>query len=287
MITMGRLEHIHVAAEAGAPMRALEVADVTAGAGLVGDRYARGEGHWRDARVSRDLTLVEAEALLALQHEHGIILVPGEVRRNLTTRGIKLDGLIHHFFWVGDVLARGTSWCEPCQHLVDLTGKPLLRPLVHRGGLRAEVLTGGRIRLGDPIQPSHEQRGVGVLVVRDGSVLLARRLSSRGQGTWSFPGGKPHDQESAEACALRELYEETGLIGSQPEMVGQTLAGVPDSREVFRTDFIRVSVPRGEPELREPDKSEDWQWCRWQRLPAPLFSPVEAFIATGYRPLSA
>jgi MOSC domain-containing protein YiiM len=284
MTMRGRLEHIHVAAEASVAMRALEEAEVTAGAGLVGDRYARREGHWRDANVSRDLTLVEAETLEALRREHGIDLAPGEVRRNLTTRGVALDGLIDRYFWVGEVLVKGAGRCEPCQHLVQLTGKPVLSPLVHKGGLRGDVLTGGWIRVGDPIQSADEQRGVGVLVVRDGSVLVGRRLSTRGHGTWSFPGGKPRDEESAEACALRELYEETGLVGSEPEVVGQTLAGVPDSREVFRTEFVRVKVPRVEPELREPDKTEAWRWCRWRRLPLPLFSPVAAFIATGYHP---
>ncbi len=284
MITTGSLEHIHIATSAGGPMDSLDEGEVVAGAGLTGDRYARREGFWQDARVSRDLTLVEAEALDALRQEHGIDFAPGEVRRNLTTRGVSLDELIDRYFWIGNVLARGTRRCEPCQHLVDLTGKPLLRPMAHRGGLRADVVTGGRIRVGDVIEPTEEQRGVGVLVIRDGYVLVGRRLSHRGQGTWSFPGGKPNDNESAQDCALRELYEETGLIGAKPELIGQTLAGVPDSREVFRTDFIRVAVADGQPLVREPDKMERWNWFSWQRLPVPLFPPVAAFIASGPNP---
>jgi ADP-ribose pyrophosphatase YjhB (NUDIX family) len=280
----GRLEHIHVAAEAGGSMRRLDETDIIAGVGLAGDRYARGEGFWKDDRVSRDLTLVEAEALEVVRRDHGIDLAPGETRRNLTTRGVSLEALIDRYFWIGGVLARGTSRCDPCQHLADLTGKPVLRPLVRKGGLRADCLMGGKIQVGDPIQPTEEQRGVGVLVVRSGNVLLGRRLSPRGHGTWSFPGGKPNDNESAQACAVRELYEETGLIGTKPELIGQTLAGVPDSREVFRTDFIRVQVAPGEPELREPDKTEGWTWYRWQSLPLPLFPPVAAFIASGPNP---
>lgn len=264
-------------------MRRLDETDIIAGVGLTGDRYANRAGYWRDARVSRDLTLVEAEALESLR-EHGIDLAPGETRRNLTTRGVSLEALIDRYFWIGGVLARGTSRCEPCQHLADVTGKPLLRPLVRKGGLRADCLLGGKILVGDPIQPTDEQRGVGVLVVRSGNVLLGRRLSPRGHGTWSFPGGKPNDNESAQACALRELYEETGLIGTKPELIGQTLAGVPDSREVFRTDFVRVEVAAGEPELREPDKTQGWTWYRWPGLPLPLFAPVAAFIASGHNP---
>jgi 8-oxo-dGTP pyrophosphatase MutT (NUDIX family) len=280
----GRVEQIRIASAAGGPMRALSQADVIAGAGLAGDRYARRAGYWLDDRVSRDLTLIEAEALDGLRQEHGIALAPGETRRNLTTRGVKLEELINCYFWVGEVLARGTRRCDPCQHLVELTGKPLLRPLVKKGGLRADVLTSGRIHAGDAIQPVDEQRGVGVLVVRGRNVLVGRRRSLRGHGTWSFPGGKPLDHESAEACALRELYEETGLAGSDPQGIGQSLAGVPDTREVFRTDFIRVNNTGGEPELREPDKTEGWTWCDWERLPVPLFSPVAAFVAAGYQP---
>src|SRR5205823_13063516 len=110
-----------------------------------GDRYASGNGHYRDDRVSRDLTLVEAEVIEALARDHGIELAPGELRRNVTTRGVRLDDPLGRSFLVGEVLCRGTWLCEPCQYLVDLTGKPLLRPLVHRGGLRADVLRGGWI----------------------------------------------------------------------------------------------------------------------------------------------
>ena len=144
------VEHIHIAEAKGAPVRALASAEAVAGAGLVGDRYARRQGLRREGDESQDLTLIEAEAVEALL-ESGIALAPGESRRNLTTRGVRLNDLVGKEFWIGEVLARGTELCEPCSDLVALTGKPLLRPLVHRGGLRADLLTSGRISVGDRI----------------------------------------------------------------------------------------------------------------------------------------
>jgi MOSC domain-containing protein YiiM len=147
----GVVEAIYIADTAGAPIRALETVEAVAGVGLAGDRYSVGAGHYQDEKVSRSLTLIEAEAIETLASEHGIQLAEGETRRNLTTRGIDLNALVGRRFRVGDVLCEGTRLCEPCQYLTDLTGKPLLRALVHRGGLRADILTGGRIRRGDRV----------------------------------------------------------------------------------------------------------------------------------------
>jgi MOSC domain-containing protein YiiM len=149
----GRVEHLHLAQAAGAPMARVAEAEAVAGAGLRGDRYADGAGYWRDARVSRDLTLVEGE----VADEVG---VPGELRRNVTTRDVRLNDLVGRTFWVGDVLCRGTELCEPCRHLEELTGKRLLRDLVHRGGLRARILSGGVLRVEDPIEMAEELDGV-------------------------------------------------------------------------------------------------------------------------------
>ena len=148
----GVVEAIHIASAAGEPVCAVDAVRAIAGVGLEGDRYAVGLGHYKDARVSRDLTLVEAEAIEALAREHDIELASGETRRNLTTRGIALNDLVGRPFWVGEILCEGTRLCEPCQYLTDLTAKPLLRALVHRGGLRADILRGGVIRHGDQVR---------------------------------------------------------------------------------------------------------------------------------------
>jgi hypothetical protein len=148
----GTIEHIHIAEVAGGPMRSLASVDAVAGVGLGGDRYARREGFWPDDKEeSRDVTLIEAEVVESLS-ERGIELAPGASRRNITTRGIRLNELVGKEFWIGAVLARATELCEPCTHLVALTGKPLIKHLAHRGGLRADLLTSGRIRVGDRVE---------------------------------------------------------------------------------------------------------------------------------------
>jgi MOSC domain-containing protein YiiM len=154
--SIGVVEHIHTAAAAGAPVRAINTVRAIAGVGLEGDRYACGAGHYQDTRVSRDLTLIEAEAIDDMAREHGIVLAPSGTRRNLTTRGIRLNELLGRRFWVGEVLCEGTHLCEPCKYLADLTGKPLVRALVHRGGLRAAILRGGVIRRSDQVRPADE-----------------------------------------------------------------------------------------------------------------------------------
>jgi MOSC domain-containing protein YiiM len=154
----GVVEAIHIAPDAGEPVRPLELVRAIAGVGLEADRYAVGRGHYQDTRVSRDLTLIEAEAIEELAAEHDIRLSAGGSRRNITTRGIRLNDFVDRTFLVGEVLCRGTRLCEPCQYLADLTGKPLLRALVHRGGLRADILRGGFIRRGDVLRSADGAR---------------------------------------------------------------------------------------------------------------------------------
>src|SRR5580765_4737392 len=105
---MGVVEHIHIAAEAGSRMRAQQQVEAIARVGLVGDRYAAAAGYWRDDRVSRDLTLVEAEVIEQVSAGSGISIEAGELRRNITTRGVHLNDLVGRTFWLGEVLCKGT-----------------------------------------------------------------------------------------------------------------------------------------------------------------------------------
>lgn len=278
----GSVAHIHISAAAGSPMVPRRAVEARARVGLTGDRYAAGAGYWRDDRVCRDLTLVEGEVVDGLARL-GIALGAGELRRNVTTRGVDVNRLLGSTFWIGDVLCFGTELCEPCRHLEQLVGKPVLRPLVHRGGLRARILTGGTIRVGDRIEPAQVLDGVGVLVVRRGDVLLGERLAAHGRGTWAPPGGKPHAGEATTACALRELEEETGLRAQRAHVVAETVDGFPESRLVFRTRFVEV-VAAGRPRPLEPDKTAAWRWHGWSALPSPLFAPVASLVASGYAP---
>lgn len=280
---MGEVEAIHIATVAGGAMVSRASVAARRGIGLVGDRYAAGDGYWQDARVSRDLTLVESEVLDDLR-QSGVDLAAGELRRNVTTRGVRLNDLLGSTFWIGDVLCHPTELCEPCRHLEELTEKPLLRPLVHRGGIRAKLLTDGTLRVGDPIEQAETLEGVGVLVRRGDEVLLGRRLSSHGAGTWSFPGGKPKPGESPLQCGLRELQEETSLKAHAGRLVGESLDGFPESHHVFRTSFVEVGETSGKPEVLEPDKAAEWLWWPWSKLPSPLFAPVASLAASGYQP---
>ncbi len=150
-MAQGRIESIHITTNAEAAMRS--VAEVTAivGVGLDGDRYATRTGSFSaKPKPGRQITLIEAEAIEALQRELGLVLASGETRRNLVTRGIALNHLVDQEFTVGGVRLKGWELCEPCGDLARMTGKPqLLAGLVHRGGLRAEILEGGVIRVGD------------------------------------------------------------------------------------------------------------------------------------------
>lgn len=152
---MGQVEAIHIAAGASAPMQALAEVEALAGQGLAGDRYLKGVGFY-SARPTdpgaREVTLIESEVLELLAAEQRLALSPNEHRRNLTTRGVRLNELRGRRFHVGAVLLEGVRDCPPCEHLEELVRKPVLRPLVNRGGLRARILEGGTIKVGDPIQ---------------------------------------------------------------------------------------------------------------------------------------
>jgi MOSC domain-containing protein YiiM len=149
----GSLEAIHLADREGGPMRAVQRVEAIAGVGLAGDRYAIpvAEQDPTDDEV-REVTLVEAEQLDWLADEHGIRLEPGATRRNLTTRGVRLNDLVGRTFRVGAVRIQGVELCEPCAHMQELVGQPVLRPLVHRAGLRARLLDDGELHVGDPIE---------------------------------------------------------------------------------------------------------------------------------------
>jgi len=148
----GRLITIFVAPAAGQPLRPVDEAHAAPGRGLEGDRYFLGTGLYSDKPgPDREVTLIEIEALQALEQEEGIHLAPAEARRNLLTQGVPLNHLVGKEFRVGEVTLRGVRLCEPCGYLAKLTRPEVTPALVHRGGLRAQVVSGGTIRAGDRI----------------------------------------------------------------------------------------------------------------------------------------
>jgi MOSC domain-containing protein YiiM len=156
MREVGTLRSIHVAADAGAPTRSVPSVWARVGKGLEGDRYFDAHGTYSDRPgPDREVTLIESEAIESLARDDPAAfatLDPGETRRNLVTRGVALNHLVDREFTIGEVRLRGLRLCEPCAHLQKLTRRPaILSGLVHRGGLRATILTGGVLRVGDAI----------------------------------------------------------------------------------------------------------------------------------------
>ena len=143
----GSVEQVWIAPDAGEEGRSLETAHVVPGVGIDGDRYTTGRGTFASGRPGGALTLIEAEVCESFDPP----LEPGEHRRNLVTRGVRLNGLVGANFTIGSVRCRGIRLCEPCATLHRYADRPILRALVHRGGLRADALEPGDIRVGDPI----------------------------------------------------------------------------------------------------------------------------------------
>lgn len=148
----GSVVAIFIAGEARAPVRAVAEARAVPGKGLEGDRYFRGTGYWsQHPGNGREVTLIESEAIEALRREFGIALALGDARRNVVTRGVRLAELIGREFAIGAVRLRGVRLCEPCRHLESLTRAGVKAALRGRGGLRADFVSGGVIRVGNLI----------------------------------------------------------------------------------------------------------------------------------------
>jgi MOSC domain-containing protein YiiM len=137
---MAHVESIHIVPVQEGPPQPVERIRVHTSGGLEGDHH------------TADVTLIEAEAIEAVAREDGIELAPGETRRQIMTRGIALNDLVGERFRVGEVELVGVELCEPCSHLQSLTKPGVLRAFVHRAGINADVVSGGEIVPGDPVE---------------------------------------------------------------------------------------------------------------------------------------
>ncbi|HTV10535.1 MAG TPA: MOSC domain-containing protein [Acidimicrobiales bacterium] len=145
--TRGRVEEIWVASAAGETAERLDRVVALAGKGLQGDRHVLGTGTFPSGLPGSALTLIQAEVCESFSPP----LVANEHRRNIVTRGIELNALVGYDFRIGELRCRGMRLCEPCKVVSRYAGRPVLRPLVHRGGLRADILEDGVISAGDEI----------------------------------------------------------------------------------------------------------------------------------------
>lgn len=156
--THGTLEGIYITATAAVLPQPVERVRTLAGKGLEGDRYALGCGTFSKNGGQRDVTLIEGEEVERFVRETGHPLDAALSRRNLLTRGVRLNDLVGREFSVGEVRMQGLRLCEPCTHLARITAMPVLPGLVHRGGLYAQILEDGELSVGDLIVVSGESR---------------------------------------------------------------------------------------------------------------------------------
>lgn len=145
----GRVVSICIGAEPEGPVRRVDEAVAVAGRGLEGDRYFQ-PAH--SAVPDKEITLIESEGIEAAAAESGIEIRIEDARRNIVTEGVRLEELVGKRFRVGEVEVEAIESNPPCRHLQELAGKPLLRPLAHRGGVRGRIVEGGVVRVGDPIR---------------------------------------------------------------------------------------------------------------------------------------
>jgi MOSC domain-containing protein YiiM len=151
----GVVEAVAIAERATDPMQLVPSAKALAGRGLAGDRYAATAGTFSsESPTARgyDLTLIEAEVLDELVLPDGSRLNYADARRNIVTRGVDLNRLVGRRFLIGEVECLGQRLCEPCAHLERLTLPGTLKALIHRGGLRADIVSGGDVAVGMTIE---------------------------------------------------------------------------------------------------------------------------------------
>lgn len=131
---------------------------------------------------------------------------------------------------------------------------------------------------------AHPQIGVGVIVIRDNKVLMQKRLSKHGHGTWAFPGGHLEFGESPEQCAIRETKEEAGINITNLRRGPYTNDLHASEQKHVITLFIITDSFTGEPTVCEPEKNEGWEWFEWNDMPEPLFLAIVHLREQGFNP---
>lgn len=126
--------------------------------------------------------------------------------------------------------------------------------------------------------------GVRVIIVRDNKVLLGRRKNAHGEGTWSFPGGHLEFNESVEECARREVLEEAGIKIKHLRLATFTNDRFEKENKHYVTLYVLSKYDLGSVEVKEPEKCERWGWFEWDKLPEPLFIPLQNLLKQGFNP---
>jgi MOSC domain-containing protein YiiM len=151
-MTNGKVVGIYIAQNQGDLTVKVDRIHVVPGMGIEGDRYFKKRTELEgQSKTGREITLIKLEAIESILLIDGIQITPQETRRNIITKGIPLNDLVGHIFFIGTIKLRGVRLCEPCQYLANKTDPRILNVMVHRGGLRADLLTEGYIQTNDII----------------------------------------------------------------------------------------------------------------------------------------
>lgn len=126
--------------------------------------------------------------------------------------------------------------------------------------------------------------GVGVLIFKEGKILMGKRKGAHGNGTWAPPGGNLDFGETIEQCAIRETMEEAGILIKNVRFAKLTEDLFPQEQKHYLTVWVLADFDSGEVQLLEPELCEKWEWSDWDNLPKPLFIPVQNLINSGFKP---
>ncbi len=140
-MTIGKVVGIYIAQNQGDQTVKVNRIHVVPGMGIEGDRYFKKRTELEEqSKTGREITLIELEAIESVRLIDGIQITPQETRRNIITKGIPLNDLVGHIFFIGTIRLRGVRLCEPCQYLANKTDPRILSAMVHRGGLHADII---------------------------------------------------------------------------------------------------------------------------------------------------
>jgi 8-oxo-dGTP diphosphatase len=126
--------------------------------------------------------------------------------------------------------------------------------------------------------------GVGIIIIKENKVLLGRRKNAHGDGSWSFPGGHLEFNETPEHCAAREVMEETGIKIKNIRFGTITNDIFKKEKKHYITIHMLSDYASGKVKIKEPDKFEKIEWFEWNKLPKPLFVPLQNLLKQKYNP---
>lgn len=151
----GKVLAIHIASDSATASISVENVRAVPGRGLEGDRYFYNKGFYsKKPGPDREITLIEIESIEAFNQNFQMMVSPEDLRRNIVTQGISLNQLVGEEFVIGEVCLKGIRLCEPCMYLAHILGNTkIMRGLKHQGGLRAQILSEGLIKVSDAVKP--------------------------------------------------------------------------------------------------------------------------------------